>query len=321
MPRSLLIAVAAGVLSAVMFVSAVFVPVAGFIIGQLSPVPLMIAALALGPTAALVAGFGGLVALLVGGPFPLAVAFAVSDLAPTAVVAWLALRCRPAPNGSLNGFPNGSLDWYPPGRLLGALAITAVGVLIGAGLAAEATGEGLQAQVGDGLAAVLTSIAPEATEAERSGLADAWLPVLPGAVMVSWLFRAVLSGIVAQWAANRMGRALRPTPRYADMALPDWLLPLLAGALAVGWLLPGDAGWLAGNAALVLAAPYLAQGLTVIHAAVRLTRHPGAWLMAFYVLFIFASGLAVVAIIGLGLVDHVTRLRRRLRGDRRLEEE
>ncbi len=313
MPRSLLIAVAAGVLSAVMFVSAVFVPVAGFIVGQLSPVPLMLAALVLGPTAALVAGISGLVALLVGGPFPLAVAFVVSDLAPTAVVAWLALRCRPSPEGSL--------DWYPPGRLLGALAITAVGVLIGAGLAAQATGEGLQAQVRDGLEAVLATIAPEATEAERSGLADAWVPVLPGGVMVSWLFRAVLSGIVAQWAATRMGRALRPTPRYADMALPDWFLPLLAGALAVGWLLPGDAGWLAGNAALVLAAPYLAQGLTVIHAAVRLTRHPGAWLTAFYVLFLFASGLAVVAIIGLGLVDHVTRLRRRLRGDSRQEEE
>ncbi|MFA7431226.1 MAG: DUF2232 domain-containing protein [Rhodospirillaceae bacterium] len=313
MPRSLLIAVAAGVLSAVMFVSAVFVPVAGFIVGQVSPVPLMIAALVLGPTAAMVAGLSGLVALLVGGPFPLAIAFAVSDLAPTAVVAWLALRCRPAPDGSL--------DWYPPGRLLGALALTAVGLLASAAVLAGMTGDGLQAQVREGLEAVLRMLAPEATEAERSAVTDTWVSVLPGGVMVSWLFRAALSGVAAQWVATRMGRALRPTPHYADMALPDWFLPLLAGALAVGWLLPGETGWLAGNAALVLAAPYLAQGLTVIHAAVRLTKHSGAWLTAFYVLFLFASGLAVVAMIGLGLVDHVTRLRQRLRGDRRLEEE
>jgi len=296
-----------------MFVSAVFVPVAGFIVGQVSPVPLMIAALVLGPTAAMVAGLSGLVALLVGGPFPLAIAFAVSDLAPTAVVAWLALRCRPAPDGSL--------DWYPPGRLLGALALTAVGLLASAAVLAGMTGDGLQAQVREGLEAVLRMLAPEATEAERSAVTDTWVSVLPGGVMVSWLFRAALSGVAAQWVATRMGRALRPTPHYADMALPDWFLPLLAGALAVGWLLPGETGWLAGNAALVLAAPYLAQGLTVIHAAVRLTKHSGAWLTAFYVLFLFASGLAVVAMIGLGLVDHVTRLRQRLRGDRRLEEE
>jgi hypothetical protein len=296
-----------------MFVSAVFVPVAGFIVGQVSPVPLMIAALVLGPTAAMVAGLSGLVALLVGGPFPLAIAFAVSDLAPTAVVAWLALRCRPAPDGSL--------DWYPPGRLLGALAVTGVGLLASAAVLAGMTGDGLQAQVREGLEAVLRMLAPEATEAERSAVTDTWVPVLPGGVMVSWLFRAALSGVIAQWAATRIGRALRPTPHYAEMALPDWFLPLLAGALAVGWLLPGEAGWLAGNAALVLAAPYLAQGLTVIHAAVRLTKHSGAWLTAFYVLFLFASGLAVVAMIGLGLVDHVTRLRQRLRGDRRLEEE
>lgn len=313
MPRSLLIAVAAGVLSAVMFVSAVFVPVAGFLIGQVSPVPLMIAALTLGPVAALVAGVSGLVALLVGGPFPLAMAYVVSDLAPTAVVALLALRHRPAPDGGV--------VWYPPGRLLGALAVTAVVVLAGAALLAEATGDGLQAQVRDGLHAVLRMMAPEATEAQRSAVADTWVPVLPGGVMVSWLFRAVLSGVIAQWAATRMGRALRPTPRYAETTLPDWFLPLPAGALVVGWLVPGDAGWLAGNAALVVAAPYLAQGLTVIHATVRMTRHPGAWLTAFYVLFLFASGLAVIAMIGLGLMDHVTSLHRRFRGDSRLEEE
>lgn len=313
MPRSLLIAVAAGVLSAVMFVSAVFIPVAGILVGQVSPVPLMLVALAMGPSAALVAGLTGLFALMVGGVLPLAVAYAVSDLAPTAVVAWLALRYRPAPDGGT--------DWYPPGRLLGVLALTGVGVLSGAAVVAGVAGDGLQAQVREGLDAVLRMVAPEASDEERSAVVDTWVPVMPGGVMVSWLFRAVVSGVIAQWAATRMGRALRPTPRYAEMALPDWYLPLLAVALVVGWLLPGDAGWLAGNAALVLAAPYLAQGLTVIHAAVRLTNNPGVWLAAFYVLFLFASGLAVVAMIGLGLVDHVTRLRRRFRGDSRLEEE
>lgn len=315
MPRSLLIAVAAGVLSAVMLVSAAVVPVAGFLVGQVSPVPLMIVALTMGPVPALVAGLSGLVALLVGGPLPLALAFAVSDLVPTALVALLALRHRPSSPEA------GKMEWYPPGRLLGALAATGAVVLLGLALFAEAAGNGLQAQLRDGLNSVLSAMAPQATEAERSAVVDTWLPVLPGGVLASWLFRAALSAVIAQWAATRMGRALRPTPRYAEMTLPDWFLPLPAGAVVAGWLLPGDAGWLAGNAALVLAVPYLAQGLTVIHAAVRLTRNPRAWLTAFYVLFLFASGLAVIAMIGLGLVDHVTRLRRRFRGDSRLEEE
>jgi len=92
-------------------------------------------------------------------------------------------------------------------------------------------------------------------------------------------------------------------------------------ALLAGWLLPGDIGYAARNAALVLAAPYLVQGLTVIHKAARSTRRPRGWLTAFYVVFLFASGLAVVAMIGLGLVDNLTRLRSHRSGARRQEEE
>lgn len=313
MSTRLLSMIAAGLLGALVFVSAAFVPVFGLAFGQFSPAILMAMGLAQGPLAPLIGGLAGALALTAFGGGVLGIVFLVADVLPAVVLARLALRNRVTADGSV--------VWYPPGPLLAWLTATGAGLVLAAGL--FTLGGGYAATIEDTLAMVLQQILPPAQvdDAQLRDTAAAWGTVLPGMLAASWLFRAVASGMLAQWAVTRLGRARRPAPRYIDTFLPPALAGALAVALLAGWLLPGDIGYAARNAALVLAAPYLVQGLTVIHKAARSTRRPRGWLTAFYVVFLFASGLAVVAMIGLGLVDNLTRLRSHRSGARRQEEE
>lgn len=317
MPRSLLLAIAAGVLGAVLFVSAASVPLVGLLVGQVSPAVPMAAGLILGPAAAWVAGITGAVVLALFGGGMLALGYLAADALPAIVVTQLALRSRPRGDGTS--------EWYPPGHVLAWLAAVGAGVIALTAIVTTGIGDGFEAMVRDGLARVLSAfsgLAPDGGASEEAvrDAAARWAPVLPGGLAASWLFRATVSALLAQWAAARSGRAARPTPRYVETFLPPALSVALAASMALGWLLPGDAGYAARNMALVLGAPFLAQGLTVIHAAVRSTRHPSGWLTAFYVVFLFASGLAVLAMIGLGLVDQLMRLRTRMSAGRQEEE-
>lgn len=317
MSSSVLLAIAAGVLGAVSFVSAATVPLLGLLVGQVSPAVLMVAGLALGPRAAWLAGTAGAAVLALFGGGMMALGYLGADVLPAVLVCHLALRSRMDDRGIV--------EWYPPGPILAWLAALGAGVIAVAAAVLSGTGDGFEATVRDGLARVLSAIVGASPDggAPSGDVRDAaarWAPVLPGGLAASWVFRSVVSALIAQWVATRMNRALRPTPRYVETFLPPALSVALAAVLALGWVLPGDAGYAARNMALVLAAPFLAQGLTVIHVAVRSTRHPGGWLAAFYVVFLFASGLAVLAMIGLGLVDQLTRLRARLSGGRQEEE-
>lgn len=316
MPSNVLLAIAAGVLGAVSFVSAATVPLLGLLVGQVSPAVLMVAGLILGPRAVWLAGSAGVAVLALFGGGVMALGYLGADVLPAVLVCHLALRSRVDDRGSV--------EWYPPGPILAWLAALGAGAIALAAVVLG-TGDGFEATVRDGLARVLSAVVGASPDggAPPGDVRDAaarWAPVLPGGLAASWVFRSVVSALIAQWVATRMHRAQRPTPRYVETFLPPALSVALAAVLALGWVLPGDAGYAARNMALVLAAPFLAQGLTVIHVAVRTTRHPGGWLAAFYVVFLFASGLAVLAMIGLGLVDQLTRLRARMSGGRQEEE-
>lgn len=295
MPNRLFPAIALGVLSAVLFSSVVLFPGAGLITGYLSPLVLMGLGLVKGVAAVVIAGSAGVVVLAVAGPIAFAPAYLASDVLPSLLVVTLALRGQREPVGAV-------LSW---------LVVAGLGIVLA--LAAVTSGpDGLEASVAGKLAEVLAQVAPQMPEMTRLQAAEAWAKVLPGGVAASWVLRAVLCGVLAQWLVTRMGRALRPTPAYVATVLPQWLLVVLGGLLFLGWIMPGDSGYLARNMAVVAAFPFLLQGLTVIHSAVRLTQNPRPWLVAFYVMFFFSSGLAVLVMIGLGLVENVLRLRPRI---------
>src|SRR3954468_20740443 len=119
MIATLLVALAAGCASALMFASIISGAPISLVLFYLAPLPLMVAGLGWGP---LSAGIGGIAAALgLGAIFglPYCIAFALTVALPAWWLGHLALLGRPVA-GARNGAtpPAPLLEWYPVGRML-----------------------------------------------------------------------------------------------------------------------------------------------------------------------------------------------------------
>lgn len=296
----------AGILSSLMFLSLLEGGVTAFLFSYLAPLPLLAAGLALGVMAAVLGSAAGLaVALFVAGPV-IAPAFAIAVALPVLVVVWKALLWRQSPEGAV--------DWYPPGLLLGWLTVLALGLLVAGAAVAPPHEAGLEGVIRDHLGELVRVVAPGVPADVQAAAVAVWVPLFPAMAAVSWLVMAIANAAAAQWLVTRLGRAIRPAPAYSDLDMPDWLLPVLAVSAGVAVLGQGGAAYLAGNAAMVTAVPYVLLGLAGVHGALRRRPNGGMLLALFYGVFFVAFGWAVIVVAGLGLVRHWSRLRRRYVG-------
>src|ERR1700761_6788645 len=116
-----LIGIAAGCASALMFASIASGALISLLLFYLAPLPLMVAAIGWGPLAAAIGGFaaaGSLGAVL---GLNYCIAFALTFALPAWWLGHLALLGRPAsaPSSSPGAIPNSpDLEWYPVGRIL-----------------------------------------------------------------------------------------------------------------------------------------------------------------------------------------------------------
>src|SRR6266581_8719626 len=115
-----LIGLAAGCASALMFASIISGALISLLLFYLAPLPLMVAALGWGPIAAT---FGGIAAASgLGAMFglPYCLAFAITVALPAWWLGHLAMLGRPVPAAAAsNGAaPAPVLEWYPVGRIL-----------------------------------------------------------------------------------------------------------------------------------------------------------------------------------------------------------
>src|SRR5450755_3104010 len=145
----ILVAVAAGCASALMFASIVSGALISLLLLYLAPLPLMVAALGWGPLCATIGGISA--ATVLGAIFglPYCIAFVVTVALPAWWLGHLALLGRPVANAAASG--NGAspvapdLEWYPVGRILlwisGFAAVTTMATLLTLGAdAATITG-------------------------------------------------------------------------------------------------------------------------------------------------------------------------------------
>src|SRR6478752_6606077 len=116
-----LIGLAAGCASALMFASIISGALISLLLFYLAPLPLMVTALGWGPIAATIGGIvaaSGLGAIF---GLPYCIAFAVTVALPAWWLGHLALLGRPVANaGSGNGAAPAppAMEWYPVGRIL-----------------------------------------------------------------------------------------------------------------------------------------------------------------------------------------------------------
>ena len=139
-----LIGLAAGCASALMFASIISGALISLLLFYLAPLPLMVAALGWGPLAATIGGIAAACGLGAIFGLPYCIAFAITVALPAWWLGHLALLGRPvadpaAGNGAAPAAPQ--LEWYPVGRILlwiaGFAALTTIAAMLTLGTDAE----------------------------------------------------------------------------------------------------------------------------------------------------------------------------------------
>ncbi len=306
MMTSILIAIAAGLASALMFASIVSGALISIVLFYLAPLPLMVAALGWGSATALI---GGIVAALgLGGifGFPYMAAFALSIALPAWWLGYLTLLARPVSNDPQLANLAPALDWYPTGRILMWIAAFATLTTISALLTLGSDAEAINGALRRGLLRIIGrgAVTP-AGESER--VVDALVAVAPGAATIIAMVTLTLNLWLSAKITTTSGRLMRPWPDLRTTTLPRMVL----GALLVAVVLCFTGGLLAMLAQIVSAAllmAYAITGFAVLHTVTQAFSGRAFVLGAAYAGTLFI-GWPLIGMIGLGLADAVLGIR------------
>jgi hypothetical protein len=308
-----LIAIAAGCASALMFASIISGALVSLPLLYFAPLPLMVAALGWGPLAATIGGIMAATGLGVIFGLPFCIAFAVMMALPAWWLGHLALLGRPITNGVSSG--NGALsaapalEWYPVGRILlwiaGFAVLTTMATLLTFGTDAATITETLRA----GLLRILgPRIATSGDEiAQRI---DAVVMIAPAAAANSTMTMLTLNLWLAARIAATSGRLHRPWPDLKSTDLPPMTLAALSVAIAFCFS-GGLLAILAQTVAAALLMTYALTGFAVLHTLTLGLKSRALWLGATYAIVVVSGGWVILAMVVLGLADAVFGFRQR----------
>ena len=311
MPTPLVIGAGSGLVAAALFASAATATALAGVLFYLAPLPLCLAGLGWGSTAALLAALTGTIVVALSFGPAMAAVFAASIAAPVALLTYLALLSRPAPTPE--GQSSGALDWYPPGRLVGWAALIA-GLLAAIlvlflGYDQDSYRESIREILSHSALKDLDRDGTLFTEENVAKLSGLIARVLPAAVAVVWLTITLFNLWIAGIIVEASGHALRPWPDLTALEIPNTFLLIFAAALAASFL-PGLPGLLATGLAGALLFAYTLQGLAVIHVYSRGMPLRGLLLATVYLAILLLGWVAIVVAI-IGLAEPTLGLRQR----------
>ena len=311
-----LIAIAAGSASALMFASIVSGALISLLLFYLAPLPLMVAALGWGPLSATIGGIIAATGLGAIFGLPYCIAFAVTVALPAWWLGHLALLGRPMTTGVSPGNSASpvapDLEWYPVGRILlwiiGFAALTTMAALLTLGTDAAAITGALRR-------GLLRILGPR--EAASTGETEQWIDALvtiaPAAAAIAAMMTLTLNLWLAAKITATSGRLHRPWPDLKSADLPPMTLAALCAAIAFCF----TGGLLAILAQIVTAALMMAYALTgfaVLHTLTLALKSRALWLGCTYAIMV-VFGWPVLAMVVLGLADAIFGFRQRyLRG-------
>lgn len=320
MPPFVLIGLAAGLVSALLFVSATAGNPAGrFLLFFLTPLPGFLAGLGWGAIAAGISAVAASIGCgLLLGPRSAVVVFLSQGL-PIAILCHLALLSRVAPALAqpqpASPGPAPALEWYPPGRLV-AIATVMAGLL--AALSVLLLGSNLdemRTALRDLLEKVFLQQLPmfqgrTLTEAEKVAATEFMLYAFPAASALSWLSGLLLNFYLAGRITLASGRLQRPWPDLPAMTYPRGFGSGLAAALIAVALLDGLPALLASGFAGAFVLAYLLLGLAIAHYVTRGVSGRGVILWAIYLGLFLVNPWVGLALALLGAVEPVLPFRR-----------
>jgi hypothetical protein len=307
-----LIAIAAGCASALMFASIISGALISLLLFYLAPLPLMVAALGWGPLAATIGGISAATGLGAIFGLPYCIAFVVTVALPAWWLGHLALLGRPVSGGVASG--NGAapvaptLEWYPLGRILLWItcfaALTTMAALLTLGTDAAAITGALRR-------GLLRIIGPH--EVASAGETEQWIDALVAIAPAAAAIVAMMTLTLNLWLAGRItatsARLHRPWPDLKSAALPPMTLAALSAAIALCFI----GGLLAILAQIVTAALMMAYALTgfaVLHTLTLALKSRVLWLGGTYAIVV-VFGWPILAMVALGLAEAVFGLRQR----------
>lgn len=316
MVQTILIGIAAGLAAALLFLAPASGTVLAFPLFVLTGLPLAIVTLGWGTLAGATAA--ATAAIVVSLIYPASVAAPAIFLCLFGIpIVWLARLVgltRPQGNG------DAGLQWYPLSRLLlqvtvvAALAAVVVGLITGyqsEAMVSDATAAFLDLAVGIG------SPAHPPTAADTEPMVRIYVAFVP--FMVSLLLTVIM--VFDLWIGGLVARAssrfIRPPEPLWSVALPNEILIGFPIAVVLSLLLPGALGQIAEAFAGALGCGLLLVGLAVLHAATLGSSARIPILVLVYLLAIF-SGILILLLIVVGLVDNFAHFRARRLANRSL---
>ena len=308
----ILIALAAGCASALMFASMISGVLISILLIYLAPLPLMVAALGWGPLCATIGGIAAATTLGAIFGLPYCIVFVVTVALPAWWLGHLALLGRPITSGVSSG--NGAapvapvLEWYPVGRILlwlsGFAALTTMAALL-------ALGTDITAVTGALRRGLLLILGPReaAATGEIEQLVDTLVMIAPAAAAIVAMMTLTLNLWLAAKITATSGRLHRPWPDLKSATLPPLTLAALCAAIAFCFA-GGLLAILAQIITTVLMMAYALTGFAVLHTLTLTLKSRALWLGCTYaivVMFVWP----VLAMAVLGLADAIFGLRQR----------
>ncbi len=309
MALNLIIGIAGGLISALLFYSASRGSVGlSLVLFFLTPLPSLIAGLGWGLTAAIAAAIAGALAMATTISAAFALGYALALGIPVALLTHLAYLARPRPE------PQGP-DWYPSGRLMAGLAFYGgmlplmVLPLFGGTYAI------LEPAMIDFVRRFSASAGsrfgmPVLDDAQVKIIAHTMIEFMPAAFASYWTMifagNLYLAGRVTL-AAGHLGR---DWPDLHNLALPPMMLVVLLGAWAGMVFATGAPRIIAISLLGGLLVAYAMAGLSVIHTIAHGTRKILLWPLYLTLPFLGMYTLAALLLVGIG--EPVLKLRERL---------
>ena len=315
---TVLIAIAAGCASALMFASMISGVLVSLLLIYFCPLPLMVAGLGWGPLASTIGGIMAATGLGAAFGLPLGIAFAIMMAVPAWWLGHLALLGRPtasaaAPSGDGTTPVAPTLEWYPIGRLLlwiaASATLTTMATLLTLGTDAATITETMRT-------AALRFVGQGAADSgdEIRQRIESLIMIAPALAVISTMTMLTLNLWLAARITVTSGRLHRPWPVLKSTELPPMTLAALSAAIAFCF----TGGLLAILAQMITAAllmTYALTGLAVLHTLTLGLKSRTLWLSCTYAILLVSGGWLFVALVVLGITDAIFGFRQRyLRG-------
>ncbi|MCC2112624.1 MAG: DUF2232 domain-containing protein [Hyphomicrobiales bacterium] len=311
MVRYILIGIAAGLASALLYLAIITGSPFAAILFYAAPLPIIIVTLGWGTVTGAVAALAGTGAILAGLSGELALFFFALSAAPSAFLGHLCGLWRSADPDDPN-----AREYYPIGRLiiwtavLAALAVLLTIPLFGADL------EGYRAALKENLrllfAAGETAAGPIPDGFDTEALLEFLAIALPVVGAVLWMLAELLNLYLAGKIVAASARLRRPWPVLAEIEFPYLATVAFVVAIVVSFI-DGIVGFAGSVLTATLGTAFALLGLAVLHAITAGSSARPFILGTVYMLLVL-TGWIGVALAALGLAEPFLRLRARLGG-------